>query len=98
MKKKELIIFRCTSLEKAIIEKKSVNSGQSVSSFVRSAALGQKIGYKLTDEELEIYRMLTKYHNNFVSISNLLKKKDSAFAKEIKSTADEIKNHLKKLR
>lgn len=96
MKKKEHIIFRCSSLEKAILQKKADHSGQSVSSFVRASALGQKIGYKLTDEELEVYQMLTKYHNHFVAISNLLKKKDSAFAKEVGSVAKEIKQHLKK--
>ncbi|HZJ36564.1 MAG TPA: hypothetical protein VFD29_08070 [Gillisia sp.] len=98
MNKKELIKLRCTGLEKAILQKKADNSGQSLSSFVRSAALGHKIGYKLTDEELEAYQMLTKYHNNFVAIINLLKKKDSNFAKEVMRTADEIKEHLKKFR
>jgi hypothetical protein len=80
MVKKELIKFRCTGLEKAIIEKKADNSGRSVSSFCRSSALGQKIGYKLTDEELEAYRTLATYHKNFTAISNLLKKKDSNLA------------------
>lgn len=96
MKKKELIKFRCTALEKAIIEKKAEKSGQSVSSFCRASALGQKIAYKLTEEELEAYKILTQYHKNFTAISNLLKKKDSAFAKEVATTAREIKQHLQK--
>jgi len=96
MKKKELIKFRCTALEKAIIEKKAEKSGQSVSSFCRSSALGQKIAYKLTDEEIEAYQILTQFHNNFASISNLLKNKDKAFAKEVATTASEVKRHLQK--
>lgn len=96
MNKKELVKFRCTGLEKAVLQKKADNAGQSLSSFVRSSALGQKIGYKLTDEELEAYRTLATYHKNFTAISNLLKKKDSNFAKEVMRTADEIKRTLKK--
>ena len=98
MIKKEQIKFRCTALEKAIIEKKAENSGQSVSSFCRSSALGQRIGYKLTDEELQAYEMLTVYYNNFNRITNLLKDKDSTFAKEIAVTAGEIKRHLEKFK
>jgi len=96
MNKKEVLRFRCSPLEKAIIEKKASDSGLSASAFCRASALGQKIGYKLTDDELEIYRMLTTYHNNFTSISNLLKDKDSRFAAEVKTAAAEIKEHLKK--
>lgn len=97
MKKKQNIIFRCTTLEKSIIEKKASHSGASVSAYCRATSLGQRINFKLTEEELGVYEMLTRYHNNFVSISNLLKKKDSTFAKEVSSTALEIKRHLKKL-
>lgn len=98
MKKKELIKFRCTVLEKAIIEKKAENAGTSISSFCRASALNQKIAYKLTAEELEVYKMLTQYHRNFTAISNLLKNKDSAFAKEVATTAREVKNHLQKFK
>jgi hypothetical protein len=98
MEKKEVLRFRCTPLEKAIIEKKASNSGLSASAFCRASALDQKIGYKLTDEELEAYQMLVKYHNNFMAISNLLKNKNSRFAGEVNKTAVEIKNHLKKFK
>ena len=96
MRKKELIKFRSTSLEKAIIQKKAKNTGLSLSAFCRAAALDQKIGYKLTDEELEAYKNLTKFHNNFINISNLLQKKDPALSKLVTDTALDIKNHLKK--
>lgn len=94
--KKEQIKFRCSALEKAIIEKKAEHSGQSVSSYCRTVALGQKVSYKLTAEELQAYQMLTKYHNSFVSINNLLEAKDSQFSKMVADTAKEIRNHLKK--
>ncbi len=98
MIKKKIIKYRCTALEKAIIKKKAANSGQSISSFCRSSALGQKIAYKLTDEELQAYQMLVKYHNNFTAISNLLKKKDSAFAKAVLEMIGELKIHLNKFK
>jgi hypothetical protein len=98
MEKKSVLRFRCSPLEKAIIERKASDSGLSASAFCRASALGQKMGYKLTDEELGAYQMLTRYHNNFISISNLLKDKDSRFAGEVKAAAAEIKEHLKKFR
>jgi len=98
MNKKQQIKFRCTSLEKAIIEKKAEKSGLSTSSYCRASALGQKIGYKLTDEELEAYEMLVKYHNNFTRITNAFKDKDSNFVREMNETALEIKRHLQKFK
>lgn len=98
MNKKEVIKFRCTPLEKAIIFKKAEHSGQSVSAYCRATALNQKVSYKLTESELNAYQTLTQFHNNFKAISNLLKKKDSNFAKEVKQTADEIKKHLNKFK
>jgi hypothetical protein len=94
--KKAYIKFRCSHLEKAIIEKKASHSGLSVSAYCRSVALQQKISYKLTDEELECYQNLTKYHNNFASITNLLKNKDSRFAKEVQDLTGQLKEHLNK--
>lgn len=96
--KKQSIKFRCSSLEKEIIKKKASNSGLTISEYCRAIALNQKIGFKLTDEELEIYKTLIKYHNNFVQISNLLKKKDSGFAKKIMEVVNEIKCHLNKFK
>lgn len=97
MNKKSIIKFRCTSLEKAIIEKKASHSGTSTSSFVRAAALDQKVTYRFTEEELEIFKMLLKYHKNFTALSNLFKAKDPSLSNEVKVLADEIKQHLKRL-
>ncbi|MCH3886007.1 mobilization protein MbpA [Tenacibaculum aquimarinum] len=97
MNKKKSLKFRCTSLEKAIIEKKAENSGLSTSAFLRASALNQKISSKFTSEEMEVFQMLVKYHNNFSALSNLFKAKDPSLSNETKVLADEIKNHLKKL-
>ena len=98
MQKKEFIKFRCTGLEKAIIKKKSDNSGLSLSDYCRKTAMDQKIGYKLTADELECYQTLAKFHNNFRSISNLLKNKDSAFAGEVMVVINDIKEHFQKFK
>lgn len=95
--KKKKIEFRLTSLEKAIIEKKAENSGITTSEFCRRSALNQQINSRLTHEELEVYKMLTVYSNNFQRIGNLLKEKDSNFYIEVKRTATEIREIIKKL-
>ena len=97
MNKKQVLKFRCTSLEKAIIEKKAQNSGLSLSAYIRSCSLNQKINFKFTDAELEVYQSLVKFHNNFTRLSNLYKNKDPLFSQESKALAEQIKNHLKKL-
>lgn len=94
--KKETIRFRCSRLERLLIEKKASNAGMSVSALCRASVLGQKIGNRLTAEELEAYEMLQKYRNNFQNIANLLKSKDSTFAKEVGAAVSHIKSHLKK--
>jgi len=96
MNKKKRLEFRVTPLEKAIIEKKAQHTGLSVSEYCRATALNQKLSTKLTQEELEIYKDLNKYHNNFTAISNLLKKKDSKFYTEVVHTTNLIKKHLQK--
>lgn len=97
MNKKYFIKYRCTGLEKAIIEKKAQNSGLSTSAFARSSALEQKVKSKFTDEELEVYQMLLKYHKNFTALSNLFKAKDPSLSNETRELALEIKKQLKKL-
>jgi len=97
MIKKKRIDFRCTSLEKAIIEKKAENTGLSTSEFCRASALGQKIRSKFTEEEMEVYKMMLKYHKNFTALSNLFKAKNPSLSNETKVLADQIKTILKKL-
>lgn len=97
MNKKKLIKFRCTSLEKALIQKKAENTGLSTSEFCRSSALGLHVKSKLTAEEIEIYKDLAKFHKNFMSLSNLFKEKDPSLSNETRLLAKEIKEHLQKL-
>lgn len=97
MLRSKKVEFRCSILDKRIIEKKASEAGLSVSEYCRKSALRQKISSRLDDEELRVYLELSEYRNHFIRISNLLKDKDSAFAKEVKNTATLIRTHLEKL-
>lgn len=94
--KKQRIEFRVSSLEKAIISKKSEHSGLSVSDYCRRSALQQNISYKLTTEEIEIYKMLVQYRNNFASIGNLFKNNEP-ISEELKKLIHQLDEHLKKM-
>jgi sulfur relay (sulfurtransferase) DsrC/TusE family protein len=98
MNRKSFLKFRVTPLEKLVIKKKAQNSGLSMSEFARASTLGMKVSSKFTEEEMELYQMLVKYHNNFKSISNAIKTKDPSFKNEVLFLADEIKKHLKKFK
>jgi len=98
MKKITRINLRLKLSEKKIIERKAAQAGCSMSEFIRNTALGYTLSYKLTDEEIEVYKLLTKFSSNFISISNLFKKGDYTGVKEKSvETAKQIQQHLKKL-
>lgn len=67
------IKFRCTPFEKATIEVKAQNAGLKVAEFARATALEKKITYKLTEEELEVYKTLAEFRSNFNRIGSLIK-------------------------
>lgn len=99
MKKNKEIKFRLNSTEKLVLQYKARQSGLSVSEYVRRASLGYKITAKLTEEELEIYSMLSKYSDNFRRIGNLFRQGDVTGMKETTlDLAREIKTHLKKFK
>lgn len=95
VKREHEIKFRCTALEKKTVEKKAQHSGLNVAEFVRNSALDQPISYKLTADEIEIYKMLTQYRNNFKHIGNLFREK-SDIKNEVLELVAEIDRHIKK--
>lgn len=96
MKTKSNIVtkFRTNSYEKKLIKIRAKKTGLSQSEFCKKAVLNFKITERLTEEQIELYKMLIKYHNNFKSIGNLIKEKHPGLYQKINNTADEIKNHL----
>ena len=58
----------------------------------------QTISERFSDEEIEVYKMLVKYHNNFKSIGNMFKGKNEGLTKMVYAVAKDIKEHLKKFK
>jgi len=92
--KKHKIEFRCTLFEKKMLKIKAKKSGLTLSEFCRKSINDQIIVERLTDEQIELYKMMITYHNNFKSISNLIKNKHPFLNQKILETADEIKINL----
>ena len=99
MKKTKKIEFRVTLTEHLIIKNKAKKTGGSMSEYLRSMALGYDLTYKLTDDEIEVYKQLNKFSENFRRIGNLFKLGDVTGVKETSiETAKLIRNHLNKLK
>ena len=93
--KTEIIKFRCSMYEKKLLKIKAKKSGLTLSEYFRRVALEQKITARLTDEQIDIYKMLVTYHNNFKSIGNMFKKRNPKLTETVHGLANEIKEHLK---
>lgn len=94
--KKEIIKFRCTIYEKKVLKVKAKKSGLTLSEYCRKVAFEEKITERLSDEQIDIYKMLVSYHNNFKSIGNMFNKRNPELTKTVILLANEIRNHLKK--
>ncbi|TKD66792.1 ribbon-helix-helix protein, CopG family [Flavobacterium sp. ASW18X] len=94
--KQELIKFRCSLMEKRILQEKAKKCDLSLSEFIRRCALEQVTVERLSDDEIELYKMLIKYHNNFKAIGNLMRGRNQGLTLMVYDTAKEIKLHLKK--
>lgn len=97
--KNEIIKFRVSKIEKKIIEKKSEKAGLSVSEFIRRLSFEKELKSRLNLEEIECYKSLSKYSDNFRRISNLFKLGDvTGMKKETLETSRLIREHLKKFK
>ncbi|MCD0477456.1 mobilization protein [Chryseobacterium sp. LC2016-29] len=95
--KNEFIKIRVSRIEKKVIEKKALKAGLSISEFIRRLAFEKELKSKLTDEEIECYKSLSKYAENFRRISNLFKLGDITGIKEDAiETGKLIREHLRK--
>ena len=94
--KGDLVKFRCTIYEKKLLNIKAKQSGLSLSEYIRRSLFEQEITERFSDEHIEIYKMLIKYHNNFTSIGNMYKKRNPKLTQEVYALANDIKTHLKK--
>ncbi len=94
--KGDLVKFRCSVYEKKLLKVKAKRSGLTLSEYIRRSLFEKEITERLTDEHIELYKMLIKYHNNFKSIGNMYKKRNPQLTQEVYDLANEIKRHLKK--
>jgi len=99
MKKNKKIEFRVTNTEHLIITNKAAKIGCSMSEYLRGTALEYPLTYKLSTDEIEVYKQLNKFSDNFRRISNLFKLGDVTGVKETSlETAKLIRIHLNKLK
>ena len=92
--KKEFVQFRCSIYEKKLLRVKADRSGLSISEYCRRAAFDDRIIERLTQEQIEMYKMLTKYEINFKRIGNMYRKRNPKLADEVVQLANEIHKHL----
>ena len=91
--------FRVSNSEYYIIKNKAKQAGITISEYVRSRALDYDLTYKLTEEEIIVYKQLNSFSDHFRRISNLFKLGDITKVKEVSvETAELIRKHLEKLK
>ncbi len=95
--KRELVKFRCSVYEKKLLQVKAKRSGLSLSEFCRRVTSEKDIKERLSEDHLEIYKSLVKFHNNFKWIGNMFRKKDPKLSEAVYKIAEEIKLHLQKV-
>lgn len=97
--KSKTIHIRVSNSEFYIIKNTAKKAGITMSEYLRATALNYNLSYKLTEDEIEIYKELNKYADNFRRIGNLFKLGDSTKVKEISvETAQLIRDHLNRLK
>ncbi|ASO06411.1 mobilization protein MbpA [Arenibacter algicola] len=92
--KKEFVQFRCSLYEKKLLRVKADRSGLSISEYCRRAAFDDRIIERLTQEQIEMYKMLSRYETNFKLIGNMFRKRNPKLADEVVHLASEIRRHL----
>jgi len=92
--KRTYIKFRCSIYEKKLLKKRAKRAGISLSEYCRSSAFGNPVIERLTKEQMECYRTLVRYKNNFTSIGNMFKKRNPKLADEVAQLAEQIRTHL----
>jgi hypothetical protein len=92
--KRQFVQFRCTVFEKKLLKVKARKSGLTISEYCRRAAFDDRIIERLTEEQIDAYKMLVKYENNFKRIGNMFRKRNPKLADEVVELANDIRKHL----
>ena len=92
--KKEFVQFRCSIYEKKLLKIKAKKSGLSISEYCRRAAFDHRIVERLSDDQINVYKLLVQYQVNFKRIGNMYKKRNPKLSEEVVLLANEIRKHL----
>ena len=92
--KRECVQFRCSVYEKKLLKVKAKKSGLSISEYCRRAAFDDRIIERLSEDQIEAYKLLVQYQNNFKRIGNMFRKRNPKLADEVNQLAKEIREHL----
>lgn len=95
-KKNSYITIKATLAEKKLIKLMATEAGLDLSKYIRSVALNKNIKARLTDQEIEMFKELIKLHNSLKSIGNLFGIYNPETMKVLHSTADQLKEKMKK--
>lgn len=97
--KSEIIILRCTRVEKKIIETLAKKCGMTLSEYCRNQAKNGKVLAipKLNKEEIEYLHLLKSYGANFNRLSNLIQDKDPTLINEVRLLVTHLTNLQKRL-
>ncbi|NDV42674.1 MULTISPECIES: mobilization protein MbpA [Flagellimonas] len=96
--KREFVQFRCSVYEKKLLKVKAKKSGLSISEYCRRAAFDDRIIERLTEDQIEAYKLLVNYQNNFKRIGNMFRKRNPRLSEEVTQLAKEIREHLLKFK
>ncbi|SDB26725.1 hypothetical protein SAMN03097699_0393 [Flavobacteriaceae bacterium MAR_2010_188] len=94
--KNALVKFRCSVYEKKLLNVKASSCGMTLSEYIRRTIFEKEITERFTDDHIQLYKMLLKYHNNFKSIGNMYRNRNPKLTEAVYELANEIKAHLKK--
>lgn len=92
--KREFVQFRCSVYEKKLLRVKAKKSGLSISEYCRRAAFDDRIIERLSEEQIEAYKLLVQYQSNFKRIGNMFRRRNPKLADEVDQLAKEIRKHL----
>ena len=92
--KREFVQFRCSVFEKKLLKVRAKKSGLSISEYCRRAAFDDRIIERLSEDQIEAYKLLVQYQNNFKRIGNMFRKRNPKLANEVAALAKEIREHL----
>lgn len=96
--RKKTLLLRMNNLEYLVIKNKAKKTGLPTAVYIRNRALNYEIPNRLTEDEINCYKTLSKFSDNFRRISHLFKLGDVTGVKEESlATSKLIREHLAKL-